>query len=173
MWIFFCQYILFICLGFFQEKAARRKSREEALKKHREKKEATHKKLSKRTARGQPVIKYQMEYLLQKIQSQNQWYRNTRYLLAYFLNTNISLQAYSLFIGSYSGIRGAYCILKHKITTQRLSKFWFQFRPYSNINFTQNRAYLLGEVISKASAGPIMCHFRAGNSISKNFQNFD
>ncbi|XP_033646012.1 thyroid transcription factor 1-associated protein 26 homolog [Asterias rubens] len=55
-----------------QEKAARRKSREEALKKHREKKEATHKKLSKRTARGQPVIKYQMEYLLQKIQSQNQ-----------------------------------------------------------------------------------------------------
>ncbi|XP_038050837.1 thyroid transcription factor 1-associated protein 26-like [Patiria miniata] len=53
-----------------QEKKARRETREEALRQYREKKETRHKKLSKRTPKGQPIIKYQMEYLLQKIQSQ-------------------------------------------------------------------------------------------------------
>ncbi|XP_022105743.1 thyroid transcription factor 1-associated protein 26-like [Acanthaster planci] len=53
-----------------QDRKARREAREEALRRYREKKEARHKMLSKRTPRGQPIIKYHMDYLLQNIASQ-------------------------------------------------------------------------------------------------------
>ena len=44
--------------------------KEEALKKYKEKKMQTYKKLSKKTKKGQPVMKDRLEMLLEKIQQQ-------------------------------------------------------------------------------------------------------
>ncbi|CAK9809518.1 Thyroid transcription factor 1-associated protein 26 homolog [Anthophora quadrimaculata] len=54
-----------------KEEALRvKQEREEALKKYKEKKMQTYKKLSKKTKKGQPVMKDRLEMLLEKIQQQ-------------------------------------------------------------------------------------------------------
>lgn len=54
-----------------KEEVTRVKSeREEALKKYKEKKMQMYKKLSKKTRKGQPVMKDRLEMLLEKIQQQ-------------------------------------------------------------------------------------------------------
>lgn len=54
-----------------QEDALRVKSeREEALKKYKDKRMQTYKRLSKKTRKGQPVMKDRLEMLLEKIQRQ-------------------------------------------------------------------------------------------------------
>ncbi|XP_031847005.1 uncharacterized protein LOC116433244 [Nomia melanderi] len=54
-----------------REEAMRVKSeREEALKKYKEKRMQTYKRLSKKTKKGQPVMKDRLEMLLEKIQQQ-------------------------------------------------------------------------------------------------------
>ncbi|KZC14356.1 PREDICTED: thyroid transcription factor 1-associated protein 26 homolog [Dufourea novaeangliae] len=54
-----------------KEEAMRVKSeREEALKKYKQKRMQTYKKLSKKTKKGQPVMKDRLEMLLEKIQQQ-------------------------------------------------------------------------------------------------------
>ena len=49
--------------------------KEEALKKYKEKRMQTYKKLSRKTKKGQPVMKDRLEMLLEKIQQQvSRWY---------------------------------------------------------------------------------------------------
>ncbi|KOX76388.1 Thyroid transcription factor 1-associated protein 26 like protein, partial [Melipona quadrifasciata] len=54
-----------------KEEALRVKTeKEEALQKYKEKRMQTYKKLSKKTKKGQPVMKDRLEMLLEKIQQQ-------------------------------------------------------------------------------------------------------
>lgn len=59
-----------------QEAKEKKQAVDKAIEKYHQKKQSNYKLLCKRTARGQPIMKHQMEYLLEKIKkqkSQSQW----------------------------------------------------------------------------------------------------
>lgn len=53
-----------------KEARKRKKAVDTALEKYQQKRQSNYKLLCKRTSRGQPIMKHQMEYLLEKIKKQ-------------------------------------------------------------------------------------------------------
>ena len=53
-----------------QDYTETKKKRDKALEAYRQRKQETFKKICKKTHKGQPVMKNQIEYLLQKIEKQ-------------------------------------------------------------------------------------------------------
>ena len=76
LWLFSLDYIIPYCVKgelfalYFQEALRKKHEREEALQKYNSAKKESFKKLCKKTHKGQPVMKNQIEYLLAKIEKQ-------------------------------------------------------------------------------------------------------
>ena len=68
--IFVVLIISLLLISVLQEYQERQAKQAAALKKYKEKKFARHKKLSRKTPRGQPVMRYQIEHLLDKLKNE-------------------------------------------------------------------------------------------------------